>query len=86
MNERRTAPRKRVLKSALIQLSERAPKLECTVKNISDTGALVQVSTTVGIPASFDIIIDGVRSHCHSMWRTDTKIGVVFERHDPATI
>lgn len=80
MKDRRIAPRKRVLKSASIILSDRAPKLDCTVKNISDSGALLQVSTTLGIPASFDIVIDGVRHHCHSIWRTDTRIGVAFEQ------
>jgi hypothetical protein len=53
MKDRRTAPRKRVLKSASIVLSDKAPKLDCTVKNISETGAMLQVSTTLGIPASF---------------------------------
>ena len=79
MKDRRIAPRKRVLKSASIVLSEKAPKLDCTVKNISETGAMLQVSTTLGIPASFHIVMEGVRRHCHSVWRTDTRIGVAFE-------
>src|SRR4029453_2057896 len=80
MKDRRTAPRKRVLKSASIVLSDKAPKLDCTVKNISETGAMLQVSTTLGIPASFDIVLEGARRHCHSVWRTDTRIGVTFQR------
>jgi len=36
VNEKRVAPRHHVLKSAFIVISEKAPKLECTVKNISD--------------------------------------------------
>ncbi len=79
MNENRIAPRKRVLKGAFIITSEKAPKLACTVKNISDTGAALQVSTTFGLPGAFDLIIDNQRYHCRSMWRTDTKIGVKFE-------
>jgi hypothetical protein len=79
MKDRRTAPRKRVLKSASIVLSDKAPKLDCTVKNISETGAMLQVSTTLGIPASFDIVLEGARRHCHSVWRTDTRIGITFE-------
>lgn len=77
MKDRRTAPRKRVLKSASIVLSDKAPKLDCTVKNISETGAMLQLSTTLGIPAGFDIVMEGARRHCHS--RTDTRIGVAFE-------
>jgi hypothetical protein len=59
MQEQRTIFRKRVLKNAQIVLSDRAPKLECAVRNISDAGACLQVSTTYGIPANFDVIIEG---------------------------
>jgi hypothetical protein len=77
--EKRTIFRKRVLKNAQIILSDKAPKLDCAVRNISDTGACLQVSTTYGIPAAFDVIIEGVRRPCRSIWRTDTKIGITFE-------
>ena len=79
LDEKRLAPRKRLLKGAFVVLSDRAPKLECTVKNLSDTGALLQLSTTFGIPANFDLILETHRHHCHVVWRTDTKIGVRFE-------
>lgn len=79
MDEKRTVSRKRVLKAAKIVLSEKAPKLDCTVRSLSTTGALLQVSTTYGIPADFDVIIDGVRRRCHSVRRTDTELGVVFQ-------
>jgi hypothetical protein len=78
VQEKRTIFRKRVLKTAQIVLSEKAPKLDCSIRNLSDTGACLQVSTTYGIPTNFEIIIDGTRRHCHSVWRTDTKIGVMF--------
>jgi len=79
VTNKRTAPRQRVLKGAFIILGEKAPKLQCTVRNISATGAALQVSTTIGLPPSFDLIIDGVRRRCHSQWRTDNKIGVLFD-------
>ena len=41
VNEKRAAPRRRVLKTAFIVLSEKAPKLECALKNISETGAML---------------------------------------------
>jgi hypothetical protein len=80
VDEKRAAPRRRVLKTAFIVLSEKAPKLECAVRNISETGAMLQVSTTLGIPHSFDLIIEGEKHHCHSVWRTETSIGVEFKR------
>jgi hypothetical protein len=79
MNEKRIASRKRVLKTAYIVFSDKVPKLKCVVRNLSETGASVQVSTTVGIPKTFDVIIDGARRQCRSVWRTDTKIGIAFQ-------
>jgi hypothetical protein len=79
VQEKRTTFRKRVLKNAQIILSDKAPKLECAVRNISDAGACLQVSTTYGIPANFDVIFEGIRRPCRSIWRTDTKIGIMFE-------
>ncbi len=78
MQDQRAILRKRVLKSGQIVLSDKAPKLECTVKNLSPTGACLQVSTTYGIPMNFEVILDGVRRPCRAIWRTDTKIGVTF--------
>jgi len=78
MNEHRISPRRRVLKTGQIALSEKAPKLECTVRNISETGACLQLSTTYGMPASFGLIIDGERHACRVVWRTDTRLGVTF--------
>ena len=79
MYEKRGNLRRRVLKTAFIVISDKAPKIECTVRNISETGAALQVSTTIGIPKSFIVIIDGVHHRCHSAWRTDTMIGVAVE-------
>ena len=77
--ENRRVARKRVLKTGYIVFSDKAPKLECVVRNVSETGASLQVSTTIGIPEIFDAIIDGVRRRCRSVWRTDTKIGIMFQ-------
>jgi hypothetical protein len=81
MEEKRTSPspRKRILKSAQIILSDKAPKIECAVRNLSTKGACLHVSTTYGIPVNFDVIIEGARRSCRSVWRTDTKIGIAFE-------
>jgi hypothetical protein len=43
------------------------------------------VSTTYGIPANFDVIIEGARRPCRSIWRTDTKIGITFEKRPAST-
>ncbi len=78
VQEKRATFRKRVLKTAQIILSDKAPKLDCAVRNLSNTGACLQLSTTYGIPMNFDIVLDGVRRPCRAVWRTDTKMGVAF--------
>ena len=78
MQEKRAIFRKRVLKNAQIILSDKAPKLACGVRNLSNAGACLQVSTTYGIPMSFDVVLDGVRRPCRAVWRSDTKMGVTF--------
>jgi hypothetical protein len=79
ITDRRTLLRARMLKSGFIVLSEKAPKLECIVRNFSKNGAALRVSTTFGLPQYFDLVVNGTARRCRSQWRTDNKIGVVFE-------
>jgi PilZ domain len=78
MNDHRISPRRRMLKTGQIAFSDKVPKLECTVRNLSETGACLQISTTVGMPASFALFVDGVRHSCQVVWRTETRLGVAF--------
>jgi hypothetical protein len=66
-----------MLKSGRIFLGKH--DVPCTIRNLSATGACLQVQTTVGIPAVFDFSIAGepVRT-CKTVWRDDTQIGVMF--------
>jgi len=51
--KKETVPRRHLLKAAFIGVSDRAPKLECRVRNISDTRAALELSTTFGNPHAF---------------------------------
>jgi len=78
--EQRQAPRRRVLKAAQIAMGETAPKLGCAVRNISTGGACLEIpSTTVGLPGHFTLLLDGTRHSCRVAWKTETRMGVVFE-------
>jgi hypothetical protein len=76
--EQRKYLRKRVCRTAQIVLSENSPKLECTARDLSVRGVRLRLSTTYGIPHTFDVIIDGNRKPARSVWRTCTEIGVMF--------
>jgi len=82
MEERRKAPRMRVLKTGKIVLSEKTPGIPCTVRNLSSGGACVQTDNHYGIPESFVLVVDGVSHPCRVIWRSTLKIGVAF---DPTT-
>lgn len=79
MTDRRILYRGRTLKGGFIVLGERAPRLECTVRNLSKAGAALRVSTTFGLPQHFDLVVNGIVRRCRSQWRTDNRIGVVFK-------
>jgi hypothetical protein len=78
VGERRDTPRMRTLKSAKIILSDKAPKVECVVRNLSKNGARLQVSTSSGLPAHFDLEFDGERRHCRVVWMREALLGVTF--------
>lgn len=78
-DENRRAPRMRTLKGARVVLPNNTSTFECTVRNLSETGALLQMTSTLGIPNRFSLLMDdGRSSECELAWRTDTRIGVRF--------
>ncbi|WGD53064.1 PilZ domain-containing protein [Bradyrhizobium sp. CB1650] len=79
MDERRNNARHRVLKAGTIEFGGGA--IDCTVRNRSDTGAALDVTSPVGIPEHFTLIVpaDGVQLTCHVVWRKEKRIGVKFD-------
>ena len=80
MIETKIAPRYRVSKAATIKFVGGGP-IDCVVRNLSVTGAAIEVPNQAGIPDSFLLVIpdDGLRLPCHIAWRTDYRIGVAFD-------
>ena len=78
MDEHRTAPRRRLLKSGKISFGGGA--IDCTVRNVSDTGAALDVTSPVGIPDHFTLLIesDYIQAPCRVVWRKQSRIGVRF--------
>jgi hypothetical protein len=77
-DEHRIASRHRVLKAGSIQFG--GGSIDCTVRNISDTGAALDVTSPLGIPAQFTLVTDGNHLSCRVVWRKEKRIGVTFER------
>jgi PilZ domain len=81
--ERRNETRHRALKGARIVFKGHEALIDCTVSNLSDRGARLNVESYIGIPDTFDLVLDNaaVRTsvrHCRVTWRKATQIGVEF--------
>lgn len=78
MDEHRTAPRRRLLKTGKISFGGGA--IDCTVRNLSETGAALEVNSPVGIPEQFTLVIEPNQIHvpCRVVWRKETRIGIHF--------
>ena len=80
MDEGRKAVRHRVLKAGTITFGGGAG-ISCTVRNLSDAGAALDVISPVGIPQQFVLVIeaDDFTRPCRVIWRKERRIGVRFE-------
>jgi hypothetical protein len=79
MVETRAAPRYRVAKPALIEYG--GQKIICTLRDLSTTGAGLQVFDATKIPAQFILVLpdDGLKLPCHVARRSDFRLGVAFD-------
>lgn len=84
MDENRESTRKRVLKAGSICFG--SGTISCTVRNISASGALLEVESLAGVPHSFVVVIpaDNISRSCRMIWASERRMGVRFERQDPA--
>lgn len=80
--EKRSAPRRRVLKAGTIAFGGAA--ISCTVRNVTASGALLEVESPLGIPQRFVLVIpaDRVSRSCRLIWASDHRVGVRFDRTD----
>ena len=80
MIEKRTAPRRRVLKHGMLAFGG-GGGIDCMVRNISASGARLDVVNPIGLPPSFTLVIQADRfmRRCHPVWCNDKQIGVAFD-------
>jgi hypothetical protein len=80
MSEQRKKPRHRAFKAGRIVFNQRRSVLDCTVRNLSSTGACLDVPSAVGVPDVFELIIESESTTraCRIAWRSERRIGVHF--------
>jgi hypothetical protein len=79
MVETRIAPRYRVMKAARIEYGNN--KIACTIRDLSTTGAALELSDRSKIPDTFTLVMpdDGLKLLCHVVWRREFRIGIAFD-------
>jgi hypothetical protein len=79
MVETRIAPRYRVSKPA--KIDHGGDKIACIIRDISATGAAIEISELARVPAEFVLIMpeDKLKLRCRVVWRKEFRIGVAFD-------
>lgn len=77
--EKRGARRYRVLKGATIAFE--GSGIACTVRNLSDGGAAVDLTNSTRLPHSFILLIESDQfiRRCRPVWSSDRRVGVAFD-------
>lgn len=78
--ERRAALRRRTLKGAALSFNKGFGAMECVVRNESRNGALLAFGDALGVPALFELAVNGAaeRRAARVRWRTAMLVGVEF--------
>ena len=78
MAESRRATRHLVLKAATVKSG--GATVNCLVRNLSATGAALEVPNESKIPGRFVLVVpgDGLHLPCRIVWRRPNRVGVVF--------
>lgn len=77
--EKRVSRRKPILMSGAIKV--RDSTINCLVRDMTISGATLDVSNAQGIPERFNLVFKaaGANIPCHVIWRQDDRIGVAFD-------
>ena len=56
-------------------------KIDCVIRNISATGASIEIKSPLWFPDSFVLVMttDGITRGCHVVWRKGRRVGVTFD-------
>src|SRR6185437_4286255 len=66
--------------SGKIIFNNKRSVIDCLIRDLSDSGACLQINSAIGIPEQFELQIYGTRNlrSCRMAWVTDTRLGIEF--------
>jgi len=77
--DRRIAPRRRVLKAAKIFINDGVSVFDCTVHDVSASGARLSLGIFQVLPKQFRLVVNDLGAHhCELVRITGTEYGVRF--------
>jgi hypothetical protein len=81
MDERRKAARRRVLKEGKIVFADGLRVFDCTIRDLSTSGARLLIANTVGLPDTFTLYekSSGLLYPVSVAWRQANSVGVHFQ-------
>ncbi len=81
MDDKRKAPRRRVLKEGKIVFADAMRVIDCTIRDMSPEGARLLISNTIGVPDSFNLYekSTGLLYPANVVWRQSNALGVRFD-------
>jgi hypothetical protein len=79
MSDKRKNVRLRTLKAGVIAFDRGT--ISCLVRNVSISGACLEVASPIGIPDTFVLLMenDHIKRQCHVAWMKDKRIGIHFD-------
>lgn len=83
--ERRIAPRRNTNIAAVLLFDGGRAGYECTIRDVSATGAKLELAAVAGVPNTFDLLVPGHRLQpSRVVWRALREMGVEFVGAAPA--
>lgn len=78
--EHRISLRKRTLLGAKIVFNGGKSVFDCVVRNLSETGAMIQIENPLAVPQKFNLRLSDDRLfECQVVWRKANSLGARFE-------
>ncbi len=78
-HEKRRARRRRVLKAGTVTFNNGYGSYSCTVKNLTDQGAMIILEDARGLPEQFDFRLGDYQPMSASLvWKHEKQMGIAF--------
>jgi len=86
MDDKRSSPRLRSFLKGRVVFNGGQTSLECLIRDLSSTGARLELSASITLPDRFDLYLPHreTTSKVHVQWRRGNHIGVAFDQLESA--